>query len=86
MNSNSLFAYQAILYAGTISNQQKQILDLLNDGVKRSSRIISYATGMDRTSVTGRITKLKEMKLLEVTNDICEITGKRVEFYTLVAQ
>lgn len=84
MNSNSLFAFQALLAEGKINNQQKLILDLLTDGIARTSRQIAKALGMERTSVTGRITKLKENNLLDFENGICPTTNKKVEFYTVV--
>lgn len=84
MNTNSLFAFQSLLAEGKINNQQKQILDLLTDGIARSSRQIAKSLDMERTSVTGRITKLKETRLLEFENGTCPITNKSVEFYSVV--
>lgn len=84
MNTNSLFAFQSLLVEGKINNQQKQILELLKDGISRSSRQIAKSLGMERTSVTGRITKLKELSVLDFKNDTCPTTSKSVEFYTVV--
>lgn len=91
MNPNSLFAYKALQLDGTVSEQQGKILDLLADGVARTSRQIANALGIERTSVTGRVNKLKAKKedgglgLITVDkNDICPTTNKKVEFYKLV--
>ena len=86
-NPNSHMAHQAIKADGTISRQKKAIYELLSDGVARTSREISKSLDMDRTSVTGRITAMKERrdkyKVLVKENKICPVTHKVVEWYTV---
>jgi len=80
---HSLLAYHTLAADGTLSRQQREILDLLADGKPRTSRQIAKELDMERTSVTGRITALKNSStpVLEIFRDVCPDTNKAVEFY-----
>ena len=66
----------------TISNQLKKVIECLTEHPNLSSRQISEATGMDRTSITGRLAENKN--LFDVTKEFRDPkTNKRVTLYKI---
>lgn len=66
----------------TISNQLKKVIECLTEHPNLSSRQIAEITGMDRTSITGRLAENKN--LFDVTKEFRDPkTNKRVTLYKI---
>jgi len=83
-NLNSKHALDEMKRENKISPQQNAILELLDDGVARTSRQISKSLDMERSSVTGRLNSLIEKNIAQVKhNRPCPITSKTVSWYSV---
>lgn len=73
-------AYYSHRDSGRLGRQAKQILDMMRPGVEYSRRELAEATGVDLSSICGRINELLGSKLLkEGEARPCRLTGKRVK-------
>jgi len=76
----SIQAHTELLKSGTINLQQKQILDVITTPM--TSREICNATGLERSSVTGRLNSLCIRRLAyEYDYVICKVSGRNVHRY-----
>lgn len=83
MKDTSLAAYKEIIEDGTISEQEAKVLITLD--VPQTSRQIATNSGLERSSVCGRINKLMEKNLVKELDTIkCPTTGKTVHRYIKV--
>ncbi len=83
MNETSLAAYKGIMEDGTISIQEAKVLITLD--VPQTSRQIAFNSGLERSSVCGRLNKLMEKNLVKELDTIkCPTTNKTVHRYTKV--
>ena len=75
----SLDAYREHRASGMIGKQAQQILDALKMGETLSRRELMLATGLEISSVCGRVNELLSIGMLEeLSPRRCSITGKRV--------
>ena len=83
MNDTSLEAYKEIIEDGTITMQEAKVLNSLD--YAQTSRQIASNTGLERSSVCGRINKLVEKNLVKEFDKIkCPTSGKTVHRYLKV--
>lgn len=83
MNETSLQAYKEIIEDGTISIQEAKVL--LSLDTPQTSRMIAFNSGLERSSVTGRLNKLMEKNLVKEHDTIqCPTSGKKVHRYAKV--
>jgi len=83
MNETSLAAYKEIIENGTIGEQEAKVLITLD--VPQTSRQIAINSGLERSSVCGRLNKLMEKNLVKEFDKIkCPTSGKTVHRYAKV--
>lgn len=77
--TTSATAYRDHKETGRVSAQQQTILDALQDGFALSRREIADETGLELSSVCGRVNELLQIGLLvEVRARQCNLTGRTV--------
>ena len=80
INDTSIAAYKEIIEDGTISMQEAKVLICLD--VPQTSRQIAFSSGLERSSVCGRLNKLMEKNLVREFDTIkCPTTNKKVHRY-----
>ena len=77
MTSTSLEAYQKINEDGTVGQQAEEILNFLKEhGEPMTNKEIQKSTGLEISSVSGRVNDLKKRGLVEVVGKRpCGVTG-----------
>ena len=77
MTSTSLEAYQKINDDGTVGKQADDILTFLKfKGIPMTNKEIQQSTGLEISSVSGRVNDLKRHgKVVVVGKRPCEVTG-----------
>ena len=77
MTSTSLEAYQKINDDGTVGQQAEDILTFLKfKGIPMTNKEIQKSTGLEISSVSGRVNDLKKRGLVEVVGKRpCGVTG-----------
>ncbi len=77
MTSTSLEAYQKINDDGTVGQQAEDILTFLKfKGIPMTNKEIQKSTGLEISSVSGRVNDLKKHgKVVVVGKRPCEVTG-----------
>jgi|TARA_R110000737_G_scaffold54140_1_gene76252 DNA-binding transcriptional regulator GbsR (MarR family) len=80
MNSTSIEAYKTITENGTVGQQAIDILDFLKfKGKPMTNKEIQTATGLEISSVSGRINDLKKHNMVTVVGKRpCKVTGNTV--------
>lgn len=77
--ATSAAAYRAHHETGRVSAQQQTILDALEMGFAMSRREIADETGLELSSVCGRVNELLQIGLLvQVPTRRCNLTGRTV--------
>ena len=70
VNQKSVDSYSKLIEDGTISVRQHQVLNCLkNELGMGTNRMIAKSLGWDINRVTGRVTELREKKLIEFAGD-----------------
>jgi len=77
MTSTSIEAYKQINNNGTVGQQANEILNFLKfKGIPMTNKEIQRSTGLEISSVSGRVNDLKKHgKVVVVGKRPCEITG-----------
>ena len=77
MNSTSIEAYKKINKDGTVGQQAAEILNFLKfQGIPMTNKEIQQSTGLEISSVSGRVNDLKKHgKVVVVGKRPCEVTG-----------
>lgn len=77
MTSTSIEAYQKINEDGTVGQQAEEILKFLKfHGEPMTNKEIQQSTGLEISSVSGRVNDLKKHgKVVVVGKRPCEVTG-----------
>lgn len=77
--TTSIQAYREHRDSGKVSGQARRILDSMLGGVSYSRRELAEHTGLELSSICGRVNELVAAGLLEETpTRRCRITGKSV--------
>lgn len=80
VSTTSIAAYKDHREAGKVSAQARSILDAMKPGIKYSRRELVEITGLELSSICGRVHELLGSKLIrEDTPRKCRITGKTVK-------
>lgn len=81
-------SYKECLESNIISLQEQRVLEYLgSQETPRSSRQISTDTHIERSSITRTLYNLlNKGKIYIAKIDKCPITGRKVQFYTLVVE
>jgi hypothetical protein len=75
----SISAYKEHIATGKVGAQAQAILDFMNQGDNYSRRELSVLTGLELSSICGRVNELLEVGLLvEGTKRKCMVTKKTV--------
>lgn len=85
--NTSMLAYEQHKRTGKIAPQQRKIVDALEFGFAFSRRELVKLTGMELSSVCGRVNELLQLGLIaETTPRACSETGRMVRPVVLAQQ
>lgn len=78
VNQKSIDSFKELIEDGTISARQQQVLKCLKEELgQATNRMIAKSLGWDINRVTGRITELREKKLVEFAGDYYDTETNR---------
>lgn len=86
VSKTSIQSYSELVKTGKQQTQQEKILDVVfeYENQKLTSRLIADLTGIERSSVTGRLNNLVKLGFIACDEIVkCPITGKWVSVYRL---
>lgn len=79
VRDTSIEAYDEMKGSGKLTNMQRKVLDAMATGRDYSRAELAKSTGMQLSSICGRVFELKEKgRIAEAPIRPCKITGKTV--------